>query len=71
MRDAKNTLYGPFRVRYISERYAMQKESLGGRFTEVPFLSQFSFPNDVPYDRNISVAISMDYGTSIRARVRG
>lgn len=48
----------------------MQKESLGERFTEVPFLSQFSFPNDVPYDRNISVAISMDYGTSIRARVK-
>lgn len=64
MQDAKST-HGLFRVR----RDMRCKKSLGGRFIEVPFFSQFFFPNDVLYDR-ISVAISMDYCSILRVYER-
>lgn len=67
MQDAKST-HGSSRV---YSRDTRCKISLGsGRFIEIPFLTQFSFPNDVLYDRNISVAISMDYSGILRVYER-
>lgn len=48
----------------------MQKESRRWKIHRGAFLSQFSFSNDVLYDRNISVAISMDYRSVLRVYER-
>lgn len=60
MRGVKSTSRAISRLVYRRDMWC-KKSLVDGRFTEVPFLSQFSLPNDVPYDRDISVAISMDY----------